>query len=78
MARRLAYTVHVPVYEPVDPKKPSGEKYVTEHKVFEAGSTLPKWAADLVGDHVYEEGGSDDEPDDKSGKSDSSGSGDKS
>jgi len=53
MAKKLAYTVHVPVLEPVDPKKPSGEKYTARYEVFEAGSTLPKWAAALVGDHVY-------------------------
>jgi hypothetical protein len=54
MAKKLAYTVHVPVLEPVDPKKPSGEKYTARHEVFEAGSELPKWAAAVVGDHVYE------------------------
>jgi len=62
MAKKLAYTVHVPVLEPVDPKKPSGEKYTARHEMFEAGSTLPKWAAALVGDHVY--GDAEDEPQD--------------
>lgn len=48
--RRLAYTVHVPVIEKTD----DGVEYVARHEVFEAGSTLPKWAADVCGDHVYE------------------------
>lgn len=61
MAKKLAYTVHVPVMEPVDPKKPSGDKYIARHEVFEAGSVLPKWAAGVVGDHVYEADGSDDD-----------------
>lgn len=61
MARKLAFAVHVPVMEPVDPKKPNGEQYIARHEVFEAGSVLPKWAAAVVGDHVYEPGGSDDE-----------------
>lgn len=47
--RRLAYTVHVPVMEKTD-----GGEYVARHEVFEAGSVLPKWAADVCGDHVYE------------------------
>lgn len=54
MGRKLAYTVHVPKTEPVDQSKPDGDRYVVSTEIFERGSELPKWAAKLVGDHVYE------------------------
>lgn len=49
MARKLAYTVHVPV--------PDSAHY----KVFNRGEELPEWAAPLVGDHVFVPGEGDDE-----------------
>lgn len=52
MARRLAYTVHVPVYATAD----DGAKYLERVEMFTRGEELPEWAAPLVGDHVYEPG----------------------
>ena len=62
MGRKLAYTVHVNKFEPVDPDKPDGEQYVASTEIFERGAELPKWAAKLVGDHVYEADESEPEP----------------
>jgi hypothetical protein len=50
--RRLAYTVHVPVW--VD--GPSGSKQLERTDKFLKGTELPEWAVPLVGDHVYEPG----------------------
>lgn len=50
--RRLAYTVHVPVW--VD--GPGGVKQLDRTEMFLKGTELPEWAAALVGDHVYEPG----------------------
>ena len=52
MARRLAFTVHVPVFEHTE----DGTKYLARHEMFTRGEELPEWAAPLVGDHVYEPG----------------------
>lgn len=52
MARRLAYTVHVPVYA----ESGDGVKYLDRVEMFVRGEELPEWAAPLVGDHVYEPG----------------------
>lgn len=62
MGRKLAYTVHVNRTKPVDPDKPDGEQYLVGTEIFERGSELPKWAAKLVGDHVYEADDSTPEP----------------
>jgi hypothetical protein len=52
MARRLAYTVHVPVYGETE----AGDKYLERTEMFLRGTELPEWAVPLVGDHVYEPG----------------------
>lgn len=52
MARRLAYTVHVPVFDTLE----DGTKYLARTEMFTRGEELPEWAAPLVGDHVYEPG----------------------
>lgn len=50
--RRLAYTVHVPVW--VD--GPDGVKHLDRTDMFTRGEELPEWAVPLVGDHVFEDG----------------------
>lgn len=52
MARRLAYTVHVPVHVTHD----DGTQHLDRVQRFLRGEELPEWAAPLVGDHVYEPG----------------------
>lgn len=51
MARRLEYTVHLPVHVVVD-----GVKSLDRVDVFVRGTELPEWAVPFVGRHVYEEG----------------------
>lgn len=52
MARRLAYTVHVPVYGTTE----DGTQYLDRMEMCLRGTELPLWAVPLVGDHVYEPG----------------------
>ncbi len=55
MAKKTAYSVHVVHRKPVNPDRPELGSNVVKEETFPPGSTLPKWAKDLVGDHVYSE-----------------------